>query len=224
MPRGYSPERVRASEGVEPVQALDGRPIGQRGAQTRRRLLDATAELLEARGALDIRVVNVARAAGTSPATYYQYFRDVEDAACVLSAEAGRDAGSLVELVNDAWYGEDGLQLVRNLVLGWFDFWEVHRAVLRVRNLLAQEGHQRFRDVRRQANQPFIDSLTALVERSQAAGRVAPEMSPVAAAAALMSLLERMATFRVELEDMGVDRDALVETTARMFHQTVIGS
>jgi AcrR family transcriptional regulator len=43
------------------VKALDGRPIGKRGAETRRRLLDATAVMLETHGVRDLRVVEIAR-------------------------------------------------------------------------------------------------------------------------------------------------------------------
>ena len=68
----------------ESAVALDGRPLGKRGAATRRRLLDATAQLLESHGVRDLRVVDIARVVGTSPATFYQYFRDVEEA--VLAA------------------------------------------------------------------------------------------------------------------------------------------
>jgi hypothetical protein len=48
-------------------------------------------------------------------------------------------------------------------------------------------------------------------------------MSPVAASAALVALLERMAAFHRELEQIGIGRDDLVETTARIIHQTVVG-
>ena len=54
---------------VEPV-AIDGRALGRRGALTRRRLLKATAELLETHGIRDLRVVDIAREVGTSPATF----------------------------------------------------------------------------------------------------------------------------------------------------------
>ena len=67
------------------MKALDGRPIGKRGAQTRRKLLDATSSLLETHGSRDLHVVEIARAVGAAPATFYQYFRDVEDAVLALS-------------------------------------------------------------------------------------------------------------------------------------------
>ncbi|MCU1429996.1 MAG: hypothetical protein JWL83_3996, partial [Actinomycetia bacterium] len=40
----------------------------------------------------------------------------------------------------------------------------------------------------------------------------------------LVALIERMAAFHHDLEPFGVPRADLVETTARMLHQTVTGS
>src|SRR5947209_9300350 len=69
-----SDTRVPAMQAEADVVAIDGRPLGRRAQQTRRRLLDATQELLESRSIRDVRVVDIARAVGTSPATFYQYF------------------------------------------------------------------------------------------------------------------------------------------------------
>ena len=83
---------------TEPALASDGRVIGARAHQTRRRLLDATAKLLEERGALGLRVVDITREVGTSPATFYQYFPDVEEAILVLADEATDDIEALQPL------------------------------------------------------------------------------------------------------------------------------
>ena len=76
---------------TEPALASDGRIIGARAHRTRRSLLDATAELLEVRGAFGLRVVDITREVGMSPATFYQYFADVEAAILVLADEASDD-------------------------------------------------------------------------------------------------------------------------------------
>ena len=69
--------------------ALDGRRLGRRAQATRRKLLDATAELLQTRRLLDLTVVEVARRVGTSPASFYQYFQNVDEAVLALAAEIG---------------------------------------------------------------------------------------------------------------------------------------
>jgi len=207
---------------VEPV-AIDGRSLGRRGALTRRRLLTATAQLLETHGVRDLRVVDIARDVGTSPATFYQYFRDVEDAVLALAAAVGEDLAPIGDLLDRSWDGDGGLDAARELVASFMEYWDGHRAVLRTRNLAAQEGDPRFRDVRNEALRPLREGLAAKVRDAQQAGRVAAEVSPIAAAAALSAMLERMAAFHADLVVYGASRADVVETTARIVFQTVSG-
>lgn len=203
--------------------ALDGRALGKRGALTRRRLLDATARLLEDAGVRELRVVDIARDVGTSPATFYQYFHDVAEAVLVLADEVGEDLAPLGELLARDWDGPEGLAAARQLVDAFIGYWDSHRAVLRTRNLAAQEGDQRFREVRNESLRPLREGLAEKVAAAQRAGRVGAGIAPMAAAAALSSMMERMAAFHTDLEPLGVDRADLVETTARIIHQTVTG-
>ena len=203
--------------------ALDGRPLGKRGAATRRRLLESTARLLESHGVRDLRVVDIAREVGTSPATFYQYFRDVEEAVLALTAVVGEELAPVDELLRRPWTGTSGLDTAREMVDAFIRYWDANRAVLRTRNLAAQEGDQRFRQVRNNSLRPLTEHLANAVAESQAAGRVSSEIAPMAAAAALVALLERMAAFHRDLETLGVTRADVVETTARIVHQTVTG-
>jgi AcrR family transcriptional regulator len=208
---------------TEPAIASDGRVIGARAHKTRRRLLDATSKLLEERGALGLRVVDITREVGTSPATFYQYFRDVEEAVLALTAEVGEELALVDELLKRSWTGPAGLDAAREMVEAFIRYWDAHRAVLRTRNLAAQEGDVRFRQVRNNSLRPITDHLATTVTESQAVGRVSAEISPMAAAAALVALLERMAAFHRDLESLGITRADVVETTARIVHQTVTG-
>src|SRR5256885_14470570 len=103
---------------VPEIVAPDGRRLGRRAQETRRRGLDAPARLLESHGVLDLKVVDIARAVGTSPATFYQYFRDVEEAVLALSEEVGEETAPLVELVDAPWKGGDSLAKATKLVEG----------------------------------------------------------------------------------------------------------
>ena len=198
--------------------ALDGRALGRRGAQTRRRLLDATARLLEDNGLRELRVVDIARAVDLAPATFYQYFHDVEEAVLALSVTVGEEAGSLSALVAQSWSGPAGLDVVRRLVEDFISNWDHHRAVLRTRNLAAQEGDLRFRAVRNEALRPLTEGIAAKV-----AARGETGVAPYAAAAAMVSMLERMAAFHTDLEAYGTSRAEVVETTARILHRTAAG-
>jgi AcrR family transcriptional regulator len=203
--------------------AIDGRPLGRRAQLTRRRLLDATGQLLESNGIRDVRVVEVARTVGTSPATFYQYFRSVDEAVLALADELTEELHPLARLLDRPWNGKGGLDAARTMVDGYFRYWDRHRAIMRVRNLAADEGDRRFRDVRNRALSMLTDRIATAVAENQKAGRVAPEITPYSAAAAMVSMMERMATYHFDLEPRGVKRGELVETTARILHQTITG-
>ena len=95
---------------VAELATTDGRVPGERGRQTRQRLLDATVELLTTTSWRSVKVTDIARQARTSPATFYQYFGNVEQAIRVLAEGMVDQAAQLAELV--------GRRLVRGGELG----------------------------------------------------------------------------------------------------------
>ncbi len=217
---------ARPAERDAPAAAVDqsGRELGPRALQTRQRLLDATASLLADRSVRDVSVVDIARTAGTSPATFYQYFKDVSEATLRLAEQAADEMPEILDLVAGSWEGDEGLARARRLVDAFLRHWDHHRAVLRVRNLAADEGDRRFLRVRQKAMTPVLARLAEQVAASQRAGRLDAAIVPQAAAAALGAILERLAAYRRELETIGVSRDDLVETCARIVRQTVGGA
>jgi AcrR family transcriptional regulator len=217
--RRRDPAKTPAPDPVD----QSGRRLGPRALQTRRRLLDATAGLLAERSVRDISVVEIARTAGTSPATFYQYFKDVPEAALRLAEEAAEEMPALVAIIDGPWNGRAGLATARALVDAFIRHWDAHRAVLRLRNLSAEEGDRRFQRARRLALTPVLEHLARQVESFQRAGRVSKELHPYAAAAALASILERLAAYHTELEYFGASREHIVETCARILLQCVTG-
>jgi AcrR family transcriptional regulator len=200
-----------------------GRTLGPRALETRRRLLDACSGLLGERSVREISVVEIARKAGTSPATFYQYFKDVPEAALRLAEEVAEEMPALVAIIDGPWAGREGLATARSLVDAFIRHWDAHRAVLRLRNLAAEEGDRRFQRARRVALTPVLDHLARRIAEFQRAGKVAKEIHPYAAAAALASILERLAAYHTELEYFGATREHLVETCARILVQSVTG-
>jgi len=199
--------------------ALDGRAIGERGSRTRSRILASTATILEAVGINDLRVVDIARSVGCSPATFYQYFRDSSDAVLALAEQVGEETIPLGVEMRVDWRGPDGVASARRMVDGFVRYWDAHRAVLRTRNLAAQEGDQRFREVRNRALRPLTEGLALMI--SESPGEGSKGLTPYAAAAALVAMLERMAEFHTDLEGYGATRDDVVTTTALIIHSTV---
>ncbi|MFP8878111.1 MAG: TetR/AcrR family transcriptional regulator [Myxococcota bacterium] len=201
----------------------NGRPLGPRALDTRNRLLQATVDLLDQKSVRDVAVVDIARNSDTSPATFYQYFKDVSEAILRLAERAAEEMPVMLDLIERPWHGSAGLDTARALSDAFIQHWDAHRAVLLVRNLAADEGDRNFQKVRREALRPVLDQLAQKIEESKLAGQVGSEVHAYAAAAALAAILERLAAYHVELEPLGVTRGDLVETCARIIYQTVTG-
>jgi AcrR family transcriptional regulator len=201
----------------------NGRILGPRALQTRNRLLDATRELLSERSVRDISVVEIARMAETSPATFYQYFRDVSDVTLQLAEAAAGEMPGVLAHIDGSWRGKRGLETARNVVRGFVDHWDAHRSVLLVRNLFADEGDRHFARVRRRSLSPLIERLAAKIRENQERGRIPTDLHPAAAAAAMASILERLAAYHREIEYFGAGREELIESCARILYQTVTG-
>lgn len=207
---------------IEPVDQ-SGRRLGQRAQETRQRLLEATALQLERSSLRELRVVDIARKVGTSPATFYQYFGDAEEAVLCLAEQASDELPAVSEEIAGSWQGRQGFARARRVVDAFIRHWDVHHAALRVRNLASDEGDPRFQEVRRRAMAPILEGLAAQIRSARDAGRVRSSIHPHAAAAAMAAILERLAAYHTELETFGVTRDQLVETSAEILYRTVTG-
>jgi AcrR family transcriptional regulator len=207
---------------TQPPIDQSGRRLGPRAAETRRRLLDATEDLLAERSLRELRVIDVARRVGTSAATFYQYFGDLEDAVVQLAERAAEEMPPIVAEIGAGFVGEAGLARARRIVDAFIDHWDRHRSVLRVRNLASEEGDARFRTVRAHTHRPIIEALAERVREAQARGGAAG-LHPYAAAAAIAAILERLAAYHEELRAFEVERDDLVESSARILQRTLGG-
>jgi AcrR family transcriptional regulator len=224
MTTAANPDGGTGLDDAEGVVATDGRVIGRRAIQTRRRILDATATLLSRQGALDLKVIDVAREVGTSPATFYQYFADVEDAVLALATEAVAGAEAFAERFATDWTGPDGLEQARVLVSAYMDFWGEHQAVLRIMHLRADELDPRFRAVRRSYNEPLLAAMVTKVTDAQDAGRLPLDLDPFATAGAMLAVLDRLTSFRETFERRGTSRTAMVATVTRILHTALTGT
>lgn len=221
MARDEAGSAVRRRE--RPPVAQTGRSLGPRALATRRRIMAATAALLEEQGVLDLPVVDIARRAGTSPATFYHYFKDVETVALVLAEEAAEEMPAVVGGLAGPFDGSDGLARARNVVDRFFDHWDSHHAVLTLRNMASERGDRRFQRVRQESIGPVLDALAARIREGQARTVVARAFHPYAAAVALAAILERLAAHHRDMGFFGVTRDDLRETCARILLATLTG-
>jgi AcrR family transcriptional regulator len=205
------------------VRATDGRVPGRRGIATRRRLLDCTDELLTKTSYRDIKVIDIAREAGTSPATFYQYFPDVEQAVLVLAEELAGDAEYLADLVRGDWRGDRGAQTARRIVESFLEYYDRHRAVFRVVDLATEEGDLRFKQLRTRALGGITNALCDVVRDFQHEGKLDPDVDPTATAFIMVAMLAHCAAHRYGFEFWGVRTAAQVDTLSRILFWNVTG-
>ena len=101
MAKSDEASTTRAKRGNPPLRAVDGRVPGRRGLATRKRLVECTIDLLATTSYRDLKVTDITRAAGTSPATFYQYFVDLETVLLAV-AEQTVEEGQRQRLIGTA--------------------------------------------------------------------------------------------------------------------------
>lgn len=195
------------------LRTVDKRTAGRRARETRDRILEALGKLLTTMPYRNIRVTDVVREVGTSPATFYQYFADIESAALALAQDVAKDAAALKSLTEGAsWTGKAGAASADRVVDGISAFFKDNEAILRVLDMAALEGDARFRRVRTQ----LINNLTGPLA---AAGGDSKEAK--ANAAALVGLLAYSSGARGA--EAGATAAELRSAVTRLVHWGVTG-
>ncbi|HTU38715.1 MAG TPA: TetR family transcriptional regulator [Acidimicrobiales bacterium] len=216
---------------AEQVATTDGRVPGERGLQTRQRLLDATVELLTTTSWRSVKVTDIAREARTSPATFYQYFGNVEQAIQVLAEGMVEEAAQLADLVGGDWSDDASWDTACAVTEGFLSYWEDNRAVFRVVDLATEEGDAQLRGIRVRALNAVTVALAQVIaaaspspEAGPGAGTCSPAGSdPMAVAGTLVAMFASVSAHRYGFEFWGIRTRNLVDTQARTLHWAVTG-
>ena len=206
------------------VRTVDGRVAGRRGQATRQKLLDCLSEMLSSSPYRDVKVIDVARKAGTSPATFYQYFPDVEGAVLEIAEQMATEGGQLTQLLEGrSWVGKAGWQTAQELVEGFLEFWRRNDAILRVVDLGAAEGDKRFYKIRMKILNSVNNSLADAVAELQSKGKVDKDVNPAAVAGSLVAMLAAVASHQKGFQSWGVKQAELKPNLALLVHLGVTG-
>ncbi|MFH8339968.1 TetR family transcriptional regulator [Streptomyces sp. AM6-12] len=206
------------------MRTVDGRVAGRRGQATRQKLLDCLSEMLSSSPYRDVKVIDVARKAGTSPATFYQYFPDVEGAVLEIAEQMAAEGAGLTELLEGrSWAGKSGWQTSQELVDGFLDFWKKHDAILRVVDLGAAEGDKRFYKIRMKILNSVNSSLADSIAELQSKGRVDKDVNPAAVAGSLVAMLAAVAAHQKGFSSWGVKQAEIKPNLALLIHLGVTG-
>ncbi|WP_454337838.1 TetR family transcriptional regulator [Streptomyces glaucescens] len=206
------------------MRTVDGRVAGRRGQATRQKLLDCLSEMLSSSPYRDVKVIDVARKAGTSPATFYQYFPDVEGAVLEIAEQMAAEGAGLTELVEGRnWVGKAGWQTAQELVDGFLEFWRRNDAILRVVDLGAAEGDKRFYKIRMKILNSVNNSLADAVAQLQAKGKVDKDVNPAAIAGSIVAMLAAVASHQKGFTSWGVKQAELKPNLALLVHLGITG-
>ncbi|HEX3706913.1 MAG TPA: TetR family transcriptional regulator [Mycobacteriales bacterium] len=215
----------RAKSAEAPLRAVDGRVPGRRGLATRKRLVECTIDLLASTSYRDLKVTDITRAAGTSPATFYQYFVDLETVLLAVAEHAVEEGQQLVDLIaGQPWGGAAGVTSAEALVDGFLDFYRTHRPTLKVVDLLSTEGDRRFRHLRVLILNGMTKALAEEIRRVQGDPDVdAGHVDPMAMAGALIGLLPQMAGHQGGFEAWDIPFAHVREAMIRLIYWGVSG-
>ncbi len=209
----------------------DGRTPGQRGQATRQRLLDATVELLSTTPWRSVKVIDIAKSAGTSPATFYQYFENVERAITVLAEDVVNEASAVADLVEGDWSPEQSWNTAMSVSEGFLAYWETNRASFRVLELGTDEADTGLRGLRVRA----LNAITVALARAIATNQPSPNgpkgaatsspagSDPMAIAGTLVAMLASVSAHRYGFEFWGIRTASLIDSQARLLHLSVTG-
>jgi AcrR family transcriptional regulator len=213
-----------SAESGEDLRAADGRMPGRRGLATRQKLLEHTQRMLQASSYRELKVIDIAREAGTSPATFYQYFPDVEAAILLLAQEAADDGRELAEIATAGpWTGAAGYETAERLVAGFIRFWGEHSSVLRVVDLATAQGDDRFRQIRVRLLNEIATSLAQIVRHFTSKGKLPKGVDPMAQAGVVVSMLAHVSDHQMGFEFWGIKTKDLQVSMARQVYWTITG-
>ncbi len=206
------------------LRAADGRVPGRRGLATRQKLLEHTQAMLRESSYRELKVIDIAREAGTSPATFYQYFPDVEEAILVLATEAAHDGEILTDIATAGpWTGAPGYETAERLVAAFFDFWGSHSSVLRVVDLATAQGDDRFRQIRVRLLNEIATSLAQVNRHFVTKGKAPAGLDPMAQAGVVVSMLAHVSDHQMGFEFWGIKTKDLQVSMARQVYWTITG-
>jgi AcrR family transcriptional regulator len=170
---------------VKPVEAVptgvDGRTLGQRGALTRQRLLEAAENVFAQVGYHDASIVKITEAAGVAMGTFYLYFRGKKE----IFDELLRDLNSRVRHAMSEASSQGTTRLEQELLgfRAFFRFTAEHPGLYRVIRQAEFVSPEMLRYHYDKLSRGYIEGLRAAAERGEV-GEIDPEVSAWALMAA----------------------------------------
>ena len=170
--------------------ATEARTVAQRRREQQRSAIrDASRSLLEVTPFAELRVDDIARAAGISRPAFYFYFKDKRD---LLMSLTGEVSDALLAEAERWWHGEgEPRTLVSQMLAGIASVYARHRTLLRVATEVSTYDHEMGRFWTTTVDR-FVAPTAARLQEEQRAGRLLSQ-HPDRTAEALVWMVERCA-------------------------------
>jgi AcrR family transcriptional regulator len=170
-----------------------GQSLKPKGLETRRRLLETAASLLNKGVSLDtLSAPSVARAAGMSPAAFYIYFNDMQDLLLELTSETLEKMGDLVRLLSTPWSPHLVHSHAEAFVEAFHQYWYAHHGILVYSIFAINNGDKEVARLRLEASYPVIRALAKQMLALHVGTEELGPVSSVARANLLWSGMQQM--------------------------------
>jgi AcrR family transcriptional regulator len=193
------------------------RELRARGRNTKRRLLDAGATVLAAKGYHATRVDDVVKLAETSHGTFYLYFSNKEELFRALAAEVAEDMQALAERLGPLRAGPAGRARLQQWIAEFVELYRKHGPVIRAWTE-AEIGGSEFGRLGTDLLTQFTGVIVGRISE------VAPaDLDPAIASLVLVAMLERLNYYALT-NQVRVESDDIAETLARVTQASLFGS
>ena len=193
--------------------------VGERGASTQRRILQAALDVFSESGYHDTRVELITEAAGCSRPAFYQYFSSKEDLFWRLAGHLANEMGELAESIGAITPDADGLRHVREWLDAFIDLCTEYDPIVANYQAAARERPPDAKHTRDIGNRVGVAIF-------KGAGAGHPELDRPALTNTTVAVVMRSIYYwRVGLGQLERDRftDGLARTVHRVLHGSVPG-
>jgi len=195
--------------------------VGERGAQTQQRILDAALQAFGEVGYHACRVERITAAANCSRASFYQYFSSKEDLFRQLAGQVAQSLYAITKRLGPITPDADGRANLRRWVGEYSDIYDEYHAVF-----VAFASAVGTDDVVASGAARVTARQSALLARRFDPGAGLEITRPESLAATLLNMLARTNRYRHLVDRVpgsGIDRDAVCESLTDVVHRIVCG-
>ncbi|AOR80508.1 TetR/AcrR family transcriptional regulator [Novosphingobium resinovorum] len=204
-----------------------GQVMRNKGLSTRRRIIDQTMLLLRETPAHRLSSADVARACGLTPPALYLYFAGVPEVVLARLEEIMTLRHPYMDMLEEPWPETQLWDRARRFVRAYAAYWQEYEVALHYRNLMSEQGDERFMRMRVEMTKPIGKRLEQRVAESQQSGFIPKELSVPETAGAALSLVDHCAATASSpygsFGDSRWDRDRFLDAAAFMLIGMVRG-